>query len=119
MFAQQLLIDPRLVVIPVGIARADELHQIAIAGVIGGQDNQMIVRSGVGRLILDARFVESRSVRDVHLASDDRLDPHPAHGVVELDCAEHVAVIGDGAGRHAQPCHFLRQLFGAAGAVQK
>ena len=79
----------------------------------------MVVRAGVGLPVLDAGFVEARAVRDVHLAADDRLHALLLHGVVELDRAEHVAVVGDGAGRHAQLGDALGQLLGPAGAVEE
>jgi hypothetical protein len=79
----------------------------------------MIVRAGVGRLILDARLVHPRSVRHVHLAADDRLDAGRLHRVVELDRAEHVAVVGDRAGGHAELGNSLREVFRASSAVEK
>jgi hypothetical protein len=79
----------------------------------------MIVRSCIGSLVFDARLVETRAVRDVHLAADDRLDAHRLHRVVELDRPEHVAVIGDRARRHPELRDFLRELVGTAGAVEE
>ena len=58
------------------------------------ENDQVIVRSGVGLPVLDSCFVVPRAVRDVHLTTDDRLDLLLLHRVVKLDRAEHVAVVG-------------------------
>ena len=79
----------------------------------------MVVRAGVSGLIFHSRLVESRAVGHVHLAADEWLDPDAAHGVVELDRPEHVAVVGDGTGRHPELCDFFCELFRPAGAVEQ
>ena len=119
MLAQQLLVDPRLVIKALGVSSRDELDEVLVARVVRREDDEVIVRAGVGLAILDAGLVEARAVGDVHLAADDRLHLLLLHGVVELDRAEHVAVVGDGAGRHAQLGDALRQLFGPAGTVEE
>ena len=119
MLPQQLLVDPRLVVEPLRVSRADELHQISIADIAGGENDQVVVRARVGGLIFHARLVEARSIGDIHLAADDRLHADRVHGVVELDRAEHIAVIRDGAGRHPQLSDFRGQWLGPGGAVEE
>ena len=117
--AEELLVDPRLVVEAFDEAFRDELDEVLVAGVVRGEDDEVVVRAGVRLLVFDGRLVEAGAVRDVHLAADDRLDPRPFHGVVELDGPEHVAVVGDGARRHAELRHPFRERVGPAGAVEK
>ncbi len=117
--AEQFLVDARLVVEALGVAGGDELDEVLVALVVRGQDDQMVVRPGVGLLVFDSGLVMARAVRDVHLAADDRLDLLLLHGVVELNGSEHVAVVRDGAGGHAELRHALGQLFGPGGTVQQ
>ena len=72
-----------------------------------------------GLPVFDAGLVVAGTVGDVHLTTDDRLDLVRLHRVVELDRAEHVAVVGDGAGRHTQLSDLGREFFGPAGAVEQ
>jgi hypothetical protein len=53
----------------------------------------------------------------IRLDADDRLDPRAGGGVVEIDHAEHGAVIGQGQGRHAHLLGTLHDLLDIAEPV--
>ena len=97
MLREQLLVDARLVVVAVQVGLGDERHQVAVADdVLGQQDH--VVRVGV-----DLGFLVGVAARrHVGLDADDRLDPRPAAGLVELDRPVHRPVVGDGQRLHAR-----------------
>lgn len=68
---------------------------------------------------LDLLAVEAGPGRDVGFHADDGLDARFEGGVVELDRAEHVAVVGEGAGLHAQAADALHQVVDLASAVKE
>ena len=57
--------------------------------------------------------------RDVDLAAEDRVDAALPRRIVKDDGREHVAVLGDGQGRHLELLRLVEQLVDAAGAVQQ
>ena len=69
---EQLLVDPRLVMKSVEMRGGDQLHQVAIAGLVLRQQSEMI-----SRVALIIRPVLDRARRHVGLATDDRLDARP------------------------------------------
>ena len=64
-------------------------------------------------------FLEAGAGGDVDLAADDRLDAGGHRLLVELDGAEHVAVVGDRQGRHAAFLGALDQVADLDGAVEE
>jgi hypothetical protein len=116
--AQQLLVDARLVVEAFLEARRNETAEVSIAVVVHGEQDQVVVPARL--VVVDAAFlVEAASRRDVGLAADDRLHA-VLHGLVEeLDRAEHVAVVGDGARRHAGGLHARQELLDLVRAVEQ
>ena len=73
-----------------------QLHQVAITGRVFGEDNQVI------SLLLLGLGVINRSIDDVHLIADNRLDPCPLAQLQQLDGAIHDPMVGQGQGWHAQ-----------------
>ena len=111
---QQLLVDPRLVVEPLGVPRRHQLDEVVVAGEVLGQQHQVVV-GFPGRAA--SRVTAAR--RDVHLAAENRLDaPFPGL-VMEYDAREHVAVLGDGQSRRTGVPGMVEQLPDAAGAVEQ
>ena len=91
------------------VADAGELDQVAVAGGVLGQHDQV-----VAPLLLRLGIVD-RSVHHIHLVADDRLDAGGLAELEQLDGAIHHTVVGEGQGRHAQlhgPLHHLGQLGG-------
>ena len=92
------------------VADAGELHQVAVAHRVLGQHHQVIAPLLLGRI-----GVIQRTVDDIHLVADDRLEARLAAELEQFDGAIHDAVVGESQGRHAQlhgPLHHGRQLAG-------
>ena len=90
------------------VADARQLHQIAIADSVLGENNQV-----VAALFLRGIGVINGAIDDIHLVADDRLHRAAAAELQELNGAVHDAVVGEGDRRHAQllrPLHHGRQL---------
>jgi hypothetical protein len=112
---ENLLVDTRPVVKPVEIAGAGQLEQIPVAGEVLRQQNQMVRRIGNGGL----RPVEPAARRDVGLDPDDGLDVRGPGLGIELDRAEHVAVVRDGHRVHAQLLALLEEPLERDGPVEQ
>ena len=111
---QEVLVDPRPEVEAVDITLRDDLDQVAVTLLILGKQDQ------VTRVAVLARFlVVHGPCGSVHLAADDRLDARLFTGVIEIDHAEHGAMISNGARIHPEPLHVFRQLGYPAHAVEQ
>ena len=113
---QQLPIEAGLVVIALEIRKARQLDEIAVSGVVFGEQGEVVVelasRFGVSTRIVDSpttsRALVPRLVGHVGLGSDDWLDTLRLALAVEVENAVHVSVVGDterrlavcGRGRH-------------------
>ena len=82
---EQLPVDARLVVVALEEAGRGELDQVAVAGVVGGEQREVRVALGLRAAV----------VGDVDLAAEDRLDARLGRVAVELDRAGHGAVVGE------------------------
>ena len=111
---QQRPVDARLEIKPLGEARGDEVAEIAVAGLVFAQENE--VRIIPLRL---ARLFGARAGGDIDLAADDRLDARVLAGLIKSHGAVHHAVVGDGKGRLPERFGALRHLADAARAVQQ
>ena len=111
--AQHILVHARLVVKAVQKTVADQLDQIVIAQLVSGQQNQVVAAArqfrGFVRMIM----------ADVDLAAENGLDAELLAGRVEIRRAEHIAVVGDGAGGHAVILGAGAEILDADGAVQQ
>ncbi len=114
MRGQQVLVDAGLVVEAFRIPRGHQLDQVVEALVGLGQQHQM-----VGRLAGRAALRAAIARRDIHLAAENRLDAPLPRRVVEPDRGEHVAVLGDGEGRHPERLRLIQQFVNAARAVEQ
>src|ERR1035437_3049986 len=90
---EQVLVDAGLVIEAFQEARGNQVDEVAIAFLGLAEQDQVIVAVGVA-----AGFVAL--LRNVDLAADDRAHAFALGGVVELDGAEQVAVVGHGDGGH-------------------
>src|SRR6185436_7057886 len=111
---EQLLVDARLVVEALGVARRDQLDEVVIALIGLGQQHQ-VVRGLPGRAALRPPIAR----RDVDLAAEDRVDPALARLVVEDHRREHVPVLGDCHRRHLQLDRLVEQLLDPARPVEQ
>ncbi len=114
--AQQIPVDPGLVVEALAVGDRYQVAEVAVAGQVHAQQHQ--VSRGLGGNP-GVAFFKARAGGHVDLAADDRLDPR-GHGLgVELDGAEHVAVIGYGNRRHFTVLGPLDQVGDLDGAVKQ
>ena len=111
---EQLLVDARLVVEPLGVAGRDELDQVVVPLLGLGEQHQVI-----GRFARRAALRAPIARRDVDLAAEDRIDPALARLVVKDHRREHVAVLGDRHRRHLQLDRLVEQLLDPARAVEQ
>ena len=109
---QQIIVHPRPVVVAPQPSLAHQRGQVLIALLIFTQQNQVAVVAGDAGLVVHIRA-------DVHLAADHRMDALGLGRTVEVQHAVHHAVVGDGAGLHAQRLQPLHQRLDAARAVQQ
>src|ERR687887_394440 len=85
MTLEQLPVDARLVVVPLEVGGRGELDQVAVAGVVGGEQREV-------RVPLRLR---AAVVGNVDLAAEQRLDAVLLGLAVKLDRASHGAVVGE------------------------
>ena len=111
---EQFLVDARLAVEALRVARGDELDQVVPALAGFGEQHEMVV--GLGR---GAALLEPAAGRHVHLAPENRLHTACARVVVEHDRREHVAVLRHGHGRHLQLPDLIQQLIDPARAIEQ
>ncbi len=94
----------------------DELHQVLVAHVVAGEQNQVrVLGGGVCRFVLRPAIAEG----DVSLAADDRLDAAGLGCLMEAPGAVQVAMIGEGEGRHLELGGAFDQSVQLVGAVQQ
>ena len=74
-----------------------------------------MIRGLTGRAALVAAIAR----RDVDLAAEDRVDAALPRRIVKDDGREHVAVLGDGQGRHLELLRLIEQLVDAARTIQQ
>ena len=111
---QQRPVDARLEIKALSEGHADEITEVAVAGLVFAQEDQV----GVG--VVDAvLLVMARARRDIDLAADDRLDAGGLAGLVKGHRAVHHAVVGHGQRRLPQLFGAPGQLLDAAGAVEQ
>ncbi len=95
--AQQLPVDAGTIVKTFAVTGGNQPTEIAVADEIFTEQDIMI--RGLGRAP-GVGLLEPAAGGDIDLAADDRFDPGGNRLGVELDGAEHVAVVGHGHRRH-------------------
>ena len=111
-FFKQFVVHARAVVKAAREALGDEAGEVFVALVVLAEQNEVGILAEGGLL-----FVHVRA--DVHLAADDGMDARVLAGAVKVHHAVHHAVVGDGAGVHAQLLQARHEGLDGAGAVQK
>ena len=99
---EQGLVHPRAVVEALEVGLRHEPEQVAVPGLVLGQERQVVVLL----LALAGGPVEPRARRHVRLDPDDRRDARGPRGLVEPERAEHGAVVRDRQRRHPHPGGF-------------
>ncbi len=111
---QHVVVDARLVVKPADKAFRYDFHQVFIAVLVFCQKHQMA--SGLIEL---RRLILHAPGRRIDLASQDGLDALLLGFFIKVDDAKHNAVVGNGAGIHAQLLYRCNQLADSGGAIQQ
>ena len=109
---EQVLIDARLVVEAFEKAGRNQLDEVAIAFLVLAEQDQVVIAVGIGAGLVAL-------LRDVDFAADDGMDALRFGGVVELDGAEEIAMVGHGDGGHLLLGDDVHQLVDFAGAVEQ
>ena len=92
-----------------------DLHQIAVALIILGQQNQMVIT-----VIATSHFPVKTGTRShINLTSEDRIDPGFSCSPVKINDTIHNAMISDRRAVHTQFFHSGHILFDLIGAIQK
>src|SRR5215813_3636840 len=115
MLGEQLLIDPRLVVIALSERKGRKFGKVMIALQVSGQENYMICALLSGDIASIGMFPTG----DVCLHTNYRLDPRRLHLIIERYCAVKITVIGDRHRSRAQPLRSLSQRLYLYSPVQK
>src|SRR5271163_1667476 len=92
---------------------AGETDEVAIAGFVFCEDEEMVVFVAFGRGTVVVVLA------DVKLAAEDGFDALLLHGVEEVDCAVDVAVVGHGGGGLADFAEVPGEFVYVAGAVKE
>ena len=113
---QHLAIDARLVVEALGVPDGGELHEVAVADQVSGQEHEVVV----GPVPLSrAGAVPPVPGRDVRLHADDGLEPFLRRHLVEVPRAEHAPVVGQREPRHLVLFRLAHEVRQAVGAVEE
>ena len=113
-FGEQLLVDPRPVVVALEVGGGDQLDQVAVAGLVARQQHQ-VIRVAVGAHLA----VVARTLRHVHLAADDRVDVRGLRPRIEINDSVQHAVVGDAHRGLAHGVHAIDQFRDARSAVEQ
>ena len=96
-----------------------ELDEVAVAGVVGGQQGEVVAlnprAAGIGSIGGGGGVI----VHEIYLATDDRLDAMLGTGLVELHRAVHHAVIGETEGWLLELSGTCGERIDLAGAVEQ
>ena len=96
---QIVVVDARAIVVALKLRGAGDLEQVFVADFVFRQHEQ-VIRATVDLRVAVGHAAVGRG--DVAFHAEDRLDPGFFAGVVEVDDAEHDAVIGDRQRLHAE-----------------
>ncbi len=126
MLLEQLPVQAGLVVVPLEEGQRGEFAQVAVTVVVGREQRQVVIEllaalgvaTGVVHLAATRRSVETRVGRHVRLEADDRRHVVLAAGLVEVDDAVQVAVVGDADGALAVGLGGQHHLLDARRAVE-
>ena len=109
---QQFVVNAGAVVKAFQMPLGHQLHQVAVPGIVPGQQYQMIGAA------FRAAAVVAAVVRHIDLAADNGLDTHFLALGIKVHHAVQVAVVGNGKGVHPQTFDLSHQFGDAADAVQ-
>ena len=109
---QQFPVNSRAVVEALQVGLGNQLHQVAVAYVVLGQQHQVVGTAFGGVAVVAA------AVGNVNLAADDGLDACFLALGVEVHHTVKVAVVRDGQGLHSHVADLVHQVGNAADAIE-
>ena len=112
---QRLVVDAGLVVEALGVPQGAEGDEVLVAGEVAGKEHQVMAPGA----LLRPGLVQAGPRRLVDLGPDDGRDALLAALLVEGKGAEHVAVIGQGEGGHAEALRLGHERVDGGGAVEE
>ena len=107
-------VDARLVVHAVKVRIGDQSAEIAIAGCVRGEQDQV-----EGLLVCLPLFVGHAAACNIRLHADDRLDPTLGRRLDKLHRPVEGTVIGNGDGVHAERLRLVHERIDLAHAVEQ
>ena len=116
MGGQQFLVDPRLEIEALQKRRRGELHEVAKAGAVAGQQRQV---DSWPPSMPPSFFVKAAAGGDVGLQAEDRIDAQFLGRLIELHRPVQIAVVRQRQGGHPQGLRPLQQPANRAGPVQE
>ena len=116
MLFKNFLVHPWLVIESFKVCFTDQLDQVLIARQVSGQEDQVIVVVVRQPAVL---LGMPTAERHVGFAADDGFDADFFRFAVELDGAEHVAMIGHRHSRLSEGLDLLNQRLNLIGAVEE
>ena len=118
---EHLLVDPRPVIEPLGIADGGELHQVAVAGLVARQ--QAHVEAARRALAVPAAVagaaVVARAAAEIALRTDQRRHAARPARIVKRHGAEHRAMVGQSQVAHAAGHRLVDQGVDRSRAVKQ
>ena len=112
---EQLLVDTGNMVETLGVGERRHLDEVLEAGLVLGQQREVV--GGIATALAVTLGAPARG--NVRLVADDRIESGSLAFLVELDGAEEIAVIGEGAGVHALGLDVGDELRDPARAVEE
>ena len=113
---EDLLINSRLVVIPLSLRERDQSHEILIADLVFRKEHQMVI----GILTPGTGFAFGAMIRGhINFTADDRLDVLGTGRPVKIDRAEHHPVVCDGDGLEIHLAGLAHQPVHTTGTVEQ
>ena len=108
---QYVLVYARLIVKALQLTDADDFHQVMVACIVLRQQNQMVHAAVI--------FFQMRTLGQIYLAADNRLDACLGTFLIKFHCAVHCAMVGNRQAVHAQLLGIGHQLVDFRSAVQQ
>ena len=116
MRGENFFINARLVIITLQVSGGREFDEILVADLVLREQHEMVIdilAAGGGF------FLQARTGRDIHLATDDGFHAFGTRFLVEIHHAMHRAMIRDGERWELQLVRLLHELVQTARAIEQ
>jgi hypothetical protein len=95
----------------------NQFEEVLVTGEVFREQAEM--EDAFALVVGAAVFFETGSLDEVKFAADERFDTFRLGGVIEIDGAKEIPVVGEGEGRHAEGHGAVHEAVDAAGSVQQ